>query len=285
MNVSSKMKFVGAALIAAVMMSSCLLPSLHPIYTEESREIDDRIIGTWVMDQNSDLQVQYDMQVNQKGDTLINIEDINMVSFQVEYSDTLNKDLDNVKNLMDDFSIDNSFSIWTFERAAVVTFERYVSESMNSSISMSIGAPSMAPKGYKLESKNNLPYYLLTHKEIEHGDTTTTRLLTNLTKIGAETYIDFIPYKFNKGLFSNNSINAHSFAKLTFDNDQLQLKMFDGEYITGLLHNKRIRLKHEIIGEDDEIILTASTAELRSFIQKYGNDEDLYDDVETFTKL
>ena len=54
MNASSKMKFIGAALIAAAMMSSCLLPSLHPIYTEDTREIDDRIIGTWVNGELSD---------------------------------------------------------------------------------------------------------------------------------------------------------------------------------------------------------------------------------------
>jgi len=285
MNASSKMKFIGAALIVAVVMSSCLLPSLHPIYTEDTREIDDRIIGTWVMDQTSDLQVQYDLQVDQEGDTLVNIEDINMATLRIENNNTLKEDKENIKNLFSDFSIDKPVSIWTFERAINVTFERYISESSNSTISISIGAPSMAPKGYKIASKNVLPYYFLIHKEIEHGDTITTRLLTNLTKIGAETYIDFVPYQFNKGLFSNNNINAHSFAKLSFDNEQLEIEMFDGEYITGLLHNKRIRLKHENLGEEDEIILTASTQELRSFIGKYGDDADLYDDPQVFVKI
>jgi hypothetical protein len=285
MNASSKMKFVGAVLIAAVMMSSCLLPSLHPIYTEDTREIDDRIIGTWTIDLNSDLQVQYDIQVNQEGDTLINIEDINMVTYRTKNIDTSDQDFEHIKNMFDDLSIDDTHSIWTFERAAQVTYERYINESNNSTISMSIGAPSMAPKGYELSNKIDLPYYLLTYKEVEHGDTTTTRLLTNLTNIGDETYIDFVPFKVKSGLFGNNSISAHSFAKISFYNDQLEIRMFDGEYITDLLHNKRIRLKHEKIGEDDEIILTASTTELRSFIEKYGNDEDLYDDIETFSKL
>ena len=168
--------------------------------------------------------------------------------------------------------------------------DRDVTDSITHSVFLS-GAPSLAPDGFEIISQVDHPYYFLTHQDIDDQDTVTTRLLTNLTKIGSDLYLDLAPYKekndlFGKsGLFGSNRISAHSFAKISFKNGDLNLQMFDGEFIEELIKKRRVRLRHELIGDDDQILLTASTKELRSFIEKYGDDSDLFDDPQVFTKL
>ena len=149
---------------------------------------------------------------------------------------------------------------------------------------MSIGAPSFKPDGYELIAKSDHPFYFVTHLEIENQDTIRTRLFTNLTRIGGDIYLDFLPHKIEKGLFGGNSISAHSFAKLRFEDDNLSLQMFDGDFIESLIKNRRVSLRHEKIGDGSNIVLTASTKELRSFIEKYGKNPDLFDDPQLFAK-
>ena len=183
----------------------------------------------------------------------------------------------------------NRESIWTFERAANVTFEKNKGQRLNSSISMTVGAPSFAPHGYELTESKELPFYILTHQEIEKSDTTISYLLVHLTEIGGQKYLDFIPYpkgdKRRQGAFAANYISGHTFAKVEFNNGKLSLKSFDDEFIEALIKNRKVRLTHEKLGLEGGIVLTASTKELRAFIEKYGDDSDLFDDAQYFAKL
>lgn len=139
----------------------------------------------------------------------------------------------------------------------------------------------MMPDGMKVTSKVELPQYVLTLKEWHEGDTITSYLIVNLTEIGKHKYMDFKPLpvepSLTDGLFSFNYIYAHTFARYRVEGGRLFLEFIDGQYIQELIEKKRIRLKHEVINED-EIILTASTEELRAFILKYEDDELLFDD-------
>ena len=185
-------------------------------------------------------------------------------------------------------------SIWTFERAADITFDLNIPGSVNDvTISMELGAESFVPKGSRVIKKHEFPYYLLTYKEIQYRDTLTTRMLTNMTKIGGDIYLDFVTFQTKskkallaeKNVFAKSNITTHSFAKMTFEDGNLNLQMFDAFFIEELIKNRKVRLRHEQVGKNEDIILTASTTELRSFIEKYGDEPDLYDDPETFTKL
>ena len=284
MNASSKMKFIGAILIAAVMMSSCLLPSLHPIYTEETREIDDRIIGTWTIDEESALDILYDLP---KATLITN------KATEIDTQFISPKEVE---------GYDQSQSSWIFERAALITSEGYFGDKATRfAETRFVGAPSMVPEGFQLIHKEEHPFYLLTHKHIDlpdpdttvvyinkikRPDTITTRLLVNMTEIGGDVYLDFIPYGDGSvGKFGGNYIKAHSFAKVSLDDGHLAISMFDGDFIEELIKNRKVRLRHEKLGEEERIVLTASTAELRSFIDKYGDDPNLYDDQLLFSKL
>lgn len=175
---------------------------------------------------------------------------------------------------------DGDESSWFFEQAAEVTFQGEEDGRFNK-IQYDIGAESLMPKGMKMIKKIELPQYVLTHKEWEDGDTIITYLIVNLTKIGQSSYMDFkpLPVEANArdGVFSFNYIYGHTFARYKVQEGKLAIEFIDGQYIQQLIEKKRIRLKHELI-DDEDIVLTASTEELRAFILKYEDDEDLFDE-------
>ena len=294
MNASSQVNFLVAAAIASLLLSGCLLPSLHPIYTEDTRTTDDRILGTWVLERN--VGEEYYLQDSMR-------EEYKNVGFNFPPADsnfqqameTLPKD-QREEYIFGYISKVSNFnkSIWTFERAADITFDLNIPGSVNDvTISMELGAESFVPKGSRVIKKHEFPYYLLTYKEIQYRDTLTTRMLTNMTKIGGDIYLDFVTFQTKskkallaeKNVFAKSNITTHSFAKMTFEDGNLNLQMFDAFFIEELIKNRKVRLRHEQVGKNEDIILTASTTELRSFIEKYGDEPDLYDDPETFTKL
>ncbi len=251
--------FVAASLFLIVY--SCI-PSLHPIYTDQNRITDDRLIGDWVSSEKNDKSISF--------------------TFEVSSDDSLDQK-EGIK-LMEDFWGSEEENNWKFERAGAVTASYDRGESNNASISMSLSAKSMIPKGFELDQFDPLPFYMLTHTSYEREDTIKDYMLVNLTYIGEDLYMDFYPYSLKdkqmRTRFASNHINGHTFAKVMISDNKVTLQSFNQEYISDLIKNKRVRIKHEILGED-QILLTASTNELRAFIEKYGNDPELYDTEET----
>ena len=281
MNASSQVNFLVAAAIASLLLSGCLLPSLHPIYTEDTRTTDDRILGTWVLERNvgEEYYLQDSMREEYKN-VGFNIPPVDS-NFQ-KAMETLPKDQreEYIFGYISEVSNFNK-SIWTFERAADITFDLNIPGSVNDvTISMELGAESFVPKGSRVIKKHEFPYYLLTYKEIQYRDTLTTRMLTNMTKIGGDIYLDFVTFQTKskkallaeKNVFAKSNITTHSFAKMTFEDGNLNLQMFDAFFIEELIKNRKVRLRHEQVGKNEDIILTASTTELRSFIEKYGDE-------------
>ncbi len=272
-SLNAKVLFVFVTLV--LLLSACI-PSLHPIYTEATRMTDDRILGTWSTS-GEGLTMSYDIQVTTSGDS----------SYLVSSESKETEDAAIERAIQDIFQGDEA--TWTFERASRVTFDKYVSETNSASITMSVGAPSFAPEGFELSSSEELPYYILTHEEIDGRDTTTTYLVVNMTEIGGDTYLDFIPFpkgdKRRQGTFGSNYITGHTFAKVDFTGDEFSIYMFDSSFIEDLIKSRKVRLRHEKIGMDESIVLTASTEELRAFIAKYGDDDRLFESAETFVQL
>ena len=283
MNISIKFKLLISAFLIVILVSSCV-PSLHPIYTESTTEVDDRLLGTWSMESSSALvSVEYDIEITTEGNRTI------------RYSNTDTNSMSNEEMIRDAFQIDrnkifpSSQSIWTFERAANISFEKKSSGSISAFVSMTLGAPSFVPEGFEITESEELSFYILTHKELEDGDTTVSYLLVHMTEIGGEMYLDFVPFpkgdKRRQGAFAANYISGHTFAKVGFENGKLSIRMFDGEFIKNLVKSRKMRLRHERLGIDGDIVLTASTRELRAFIDKYGNNTEMFDEAQVFAQL
>ncbi len=239
----------GFAIIFICFISSCI-PSIHGIVTEDDRITDDRIIGNWTSISNVDNLMQSNVQVSPK---------------RIEGGD---KDIS-----------------WTIERAANFTFKTGDTEKQHTVK----GVPgSFLPAGAYDITSVDLDYYILTHRERIEGDTIINHIQIGITQIGAEMFAEFLPFgekdKRLQGYFAPNYLNAYTFAKMTFIDDRLVFDPLDGSRITDLIDQKRIRLKHERRINDD-IILTASTSELRSFIANYLNEPGLYEEGDELVKI
>ena len=114
----------------------------------------------------------------------------------------------------------------------------------------------------------------------------------HLIKLGDHLFLDFFPKKeataslnpqkvklqssAKNAFFDMHLMPVHSFAKVEFEEDQIIIRQFDGDWLDKLFRERRIRIKHEITAQG--IVLTASTKELQKFILKYAEEEKAYND-------
>jgi hypothetical protein len=73
--------------------------------------------------------------------------------------------------------------------------------------------------------------------------------------------------------------------KLDLEQDAIVLTEFDNERLIDLFASNRIRLAHEMINEDEYVVITASTDNLQKFVARYANDEDAFEDPVIYEKL
>lgn len=234
-----------------IFLAGCI-PSIHGIVTDESRMKDDRILGIWKMG-DSDLATV-------------------MTSGQTS----------------DQESSDDELEIWTIERVADITYTLDRGQGVQQSTIIE-GARSMVPDPASIVSIQEKDYYFLTEVSIEKGDTLINQIIMQLTDIEGETFVDFKPYQGSENmeafsLFYPNVVPAHTFGGIDVENGQLIIKPFNSEFIEELIRTKRIRLKHEVTARED-IVLTASTEDLRTFIGKYAADERLYESFWNFQSI
>lgn len=245
-----------------VLLFSCGIPSIHPIYTENTRLINDDIIGSWSAPQPKTTNIKVEFNVS---------------------SDDLDDQKIGEKMMSNIFDFDEDKGTWTFERAANIKGEFGKDKGFSATFNMEVIAESLLPEGHTITSKEELPFYLLTYEGEEKKDTYKNTLIVNLTEIDGSTYMDFYPYGLKdqdqRNRFASNFIYGHTFVKAKIEKDKIALYSFNREYVTQLIKEKRIRIKHENIN-DEEIILTASTQELRAFITQFGDDDELYEKPE-----
>jgi hypothetical protein len=116
-----------------------------------------------------------------------------------------------------------------------------------------------------------------------------------LIKLNNQHFIDLYPLEdcnFPSGgncdmmeLLVKNYIPIHTFMKLDYENGSLVLTEFDNERLIDLFANNRIRLPHEMINEDEYVVITASTDELQKFISRYANDAEAFNEPSKYHRL
>jgi hypothetical protein len=258
------MKKTFYCLAAFLLLISSCIPSLHPIYTDDTLIIEDNILGKW----ESDSPIDY------------------TTSFTV-VSDELEDKMQG-EQMLADLEKPAGHHQWFFEQASEIAAIKK-DASGETKIDMKVGSPSMLnlDDGWEIKVGKKHPYYILTHNETVLGEKLKSVMLCHLTIIGKNTFVNFFPFnlknKQKRTRFATNFVSAHTFAKVNISDDKISIQPFDVSKLESLLKAKRIRLKYEKIG--DRIILTASTQELRSFLEKYGDRSDLYDDEEILDQV
>jgi hypothetical protein len=108
-------------------------------------------------------------------------------------------------------------------------------------------------------------------------------------KVENEIFLDFTPIAYDDSdsnpLALQHLLKTHSVAKLNKQKDGvIELQWLDEKPIEELLKNEQLKLKHERVGVDETLVLTASSQELYQFLVKFvkSNLENKWNDSETY---
>jgi len=81
-------------------------------------------------------------------------------------------------------------------------------------------------------------------------------------------------------------LNTFTFARLVWKNkSELEVQFLNGSYIKQTVLDNRVRIKHEYDKLYNSFIITDETAEMTKFLEKYKNDERLYDKANSITLI
>ncbi|MCA0153917.1 hypothetical protein [Winogradskyella vincentii] len=99
--------------------------------------------------------------------------------------------------------------------------------------------------------------------------------------VGKHLFLDFTPFDFEdsglNGLAAQHLLKTHSVTFVDFqENGSIKLKWLDESVVKKLIKEKKLRIKHEKTGIDEDFILTASSEELYRFLKKFM-ESDLED--------
>ena len=102
-------------------------------------------------------------------------------------------------------------------------------------------------------------------------------------------FLDFTPIAYDDSdsnqLALQHLLKTHSVAKLNKQKDgSLELQWLDEKPIQQLLNNEQLKLKHERVGIDETLVLTATSQELYQFLVKFVKSdlENKWNDSETY---
>ena len=130
--------------------------------------------------------------------------------------------------------------------------------------------------------------YLISYQD-ENGPTSE-RYIAFLARIGNHLYFDFYPagkkedLKMVDEFFGAHFVKMHTSYRVEIMNDRsFELSQLAEGYVTRLIDEKKIRIKHETYA-DDNIVITASTSELQQYLIKYSDEPEAYESEKTIFK-
>jgi len=117
-------------------------------------------------------------------------------------------------------------------------------------------------------------------------------LFGSLIRLNDELFINFTGVDLNK-IESNDKLveinlgdrlNTGTIAKVRFDNaNSVRLDFIDGGFLYDQVKAGRMKIKYESDELYDTFVITASTAELQQFIEKYSNDSRFFNKENSVT--
>lgn len=122
------------------------------------------------------------------------------------------------------------------------------------------------------------PAYFVVYEDLNKDIPDSVLLEARIGRISDTYYMDItVSDIFRDVNFENYHLfPVHTFSKIKIEGDNLNIELFKSDWISDLIQENRVRIKHETIGEN--VLITASSKELNKFIEKYGNDEEAYED-------
>ena len=272
-------------LIAA---QSCVVSSLHPLYTDNYRVHKEELDGIWIGDDGTRVEITTITDTTGLADQSKNMQNISKikdkpgVKFKVKYSrkkidrdsvedGLLSKEerfmmgLDKEKKKEQDISSTKKNSPLSKEELFMMGSDHKKDIKPNKMPSMKQIKYFMYPN-----TRKHYEIKLITEKD-------TAFFQGHLAKLGNHYFFDIIPdeYRMEKKLDSGCMISLvspmHGFLKLEFIDEKLKLNWITSNDFIKIRKNKKIRLAH--VSRDDKEIITAKTSAIQKFLIKFADSE------------
>lgn len=109
------------------------------------------------------------------------------------------------------------------------------------------------------------------------GDTV--RFRARLGRLGAGLFLDLVPAdqghpEIRNDLYNAHMIPGHTLARVWLEKDSLRIVFLDQDWLAKAIKDGRMAPAH--VETKDWLVLTAPTAELQTFILKYGDDKKAF---------
>lgn len=102
-----------------------------------------------------------------------------------------------------------------------------------------------------------------------------------LFRVKNNLYADFVPVNKEgllKGLLITNSyFDVHTLARLTINNNQINLAWLGADCVKEMIEKKRVRVNYLWVKQTNKFLLSATSGELTDMIERYGNQERFID--------
>ena len=76
---------------------------------------------------------------------------------------------------------------------------------------------------------------------------------------------------------------VHVFARVSASEGRLEIARLDSEWFLKAIRSGQIQLRHEVLSDED-ILVTASTAQLQAIFAEYAYHPDMFEEPEAFTR-
>ena len=120
--------------------------------------------------------------------------------------------------------------------------------------------------------------YRLTIAGTEEPD----RFDVRLVRLGDRLFLDIYPVEsldMGGSFYRGHLILTHSFARISLDQDTLQVASLDHTWLWGMISDKKLKISHELVNVN-EVVLTAPTKDLQAFVKKYAGNKEAFHAVE-----
>lgn len=100
------------------------------------------------------------------------------------------------------------------------------------------------------------------------------RFEAHLVRLGGSLFLDTYPDGSEmprNNFYRAHFIPAHFISKVELAGNELNLVLLNPDWMNKGIREKKLSIRHEPLGKD-RLLLTASTAELQTFVRKYAND-------------
>ncbi|MEM6641372.1 MAG: hypothetical protein AAF616_00220 [Bacteroidota bacterium] len=259
-------------------MSSCVY-SLFPIYTEDTVVFREELLGKWVIgDEGAYMLFETKEKKGKDQD----------YKYVIEVNEGLTLSSNDPIFIMNDgkqvFDKDSIISIMNKRMSKGKPKESTDRKTKDTKIGKEL-QEKITKKGGKLDYEGSVYVFEENSYELtivdEEGKEDA--YIAHLVDIKGNLFLDLYPIKdYDSFDFTDNYFPVHTFFKLAVTKSELTITHFDLDKLNKLFESNLIRLRHENV--DGKILITAQSSELQKFIDRYSEDETVFDRSETYKK-